>query len=247
MSKNIIESGLEVAEQKELTGAEVVYGMDLLDLLNEIPETIFNDYVEMSCCCMCLDRDDLECECVRRKEERDGKKQCITSSLEVTLSDAIELVQKVADTIIEDLKKKSFICNCPPEKRTREDEILKVADLGSSEDIDQDKDKTTKLIYSLDLAELRDDCFKKINAELGQNQLCCQECGGYIDDSKCQCVKLLEKRSGKEECFMSASIVESEWACQKIKEIVSETVRLIKEKSFTCPCLPIKQEDRTNK
>ncbi len=128
MSKNIIEVGLNVGEQgvqKELTGAEVVYGMDLRDLLRDIPVRIFNDYVEMSCCCMCLDRDDIECDCVRRKEERDGKKQYIITSLEVYLSDAIELVQNVSDKIIEELKAKSFICNCLPEKRTTDGETCK--------------------------------------------------------------------------------------------------------------------------
>lgn len=93
-----------------------------------------------------------------------------------------------------------------------------------------------KLVYSIDVSDLLLYGFDKLCEELKQNQYCCQECVGYADDSLCQCVKSLEKRSGKSEFMMSASTMDSEFVCQKILSTATRAIEYIKEKTFFCEC-----------
>ena len=110
----------------------------------------------------------------------------------------------------------------------------------SVEENDSERDyRENKLVYLSELLKILEENINILDQELRENQLSCQICAGYVDDPFCQCIKSLEERSGKAECFTSASTVDVELACQKILTNATETIKLIKEKTFFCVCPPI--------
>lgn len=93
-----------------------VYATDLFDSVKEISDKGLEASMRNAgVCCICFDRKDSACNCVRNKQIRDGRKMTIMSSLRMTLKEAEDVVLDIAKKVIEDLKQKSFVCDCPPE------------------------------------------------------------------------------------------------------------------------------------
>jgi hypothetical protein len=105
--------------QKKLTGHERIYFSDLLRLLDGVYQEAL-DCGEPSVCCMCLGRDDSECDCVKKLEDREGRGSCVTEAMFISLEEAFELIKMVTDKVTEAIIEKSFICKCPPEKKLEE-------------------------------------------------------------------------------------------------------------------------------
>jgi len=95
-----------------------VYITDLLDSVKDISDKNLEMSIQSAgACCICFDRKDSACNCVRNKQIRDRKKMTVMSSLMISLKEAEHAVLDIAKKVIEDLKQKSFVCDCPPEKR----------------------------------------------------------------------------------------------------------------------------------
>ena len=101
---------------------KIIYFSDLYHLLVETVEEIIEDSRgEQSCCIPCGGvRDDEDCECIKRKERTEGTPQCFMSAGFIGLDTGCEIVTKIADKVVEALKEKSFVCECPPEIKIHE-------------------------------------------------------------------------------------------------------------------------------
>lgn len=95
---------------------KIIYFSDLCHLLVETTEEIIEDSRgEQSCCLQCGGvRDDKDCECITRKEKIEGTPQCFMSAGFVGLETGYEIVTKIANKVVEALKERSFVCECPP-------------------------------------------------------------------------------------------------------------------------------------
>lgn len=95
---------------------KIIYFSDLYHLLVETTEEIIEDSRgEQSCCIPCGGvRDDKDCECIKRKERRDGTSECFMSIGSIGIETGCEIVTKIANKIVEALRERSFICECPP-------------------------------------------------------------------------------------------------------------------------------------
>ena len=102
-------------DQKEQE-QKIIYFSDLCHLLvKTVEETIEDSRGEQYCCnCGGMVADDSDCGCVKRKEIRDGTSECFMSAGLIDAETGYEIVTKIANKVVEALKERSFVCECPP-------------------------------------------------------------------------------------------------------------------------------------
>lgn len=97
-----------------------VYFSDLVNSVQSISnEMLAEAEGHQHVCCMCFNREDIECNCVKNKQIRDGGKQTMMSSGLISIEEAERFAIEIAIKIFKDLKQKSFILDCPPEPGKR--------------------------------------------------------------------------------------------------------------------------------
>lgn len=97
--------------------AKLVYFSDFGHLLTDLTDEVIEDLRGDQFCCHCAGTKDEEtCECIKRKEKRDGTSEHVMSAGQLFLSDACEGVLVTANKVIEALKEKAFVCECPQEE-----------------------------------------------------------------------------------------------------------------------------------
>jgi len=96
-----------------------IYFSDLYQLLVETTEETMEDLRGYQYCCTCGGKvtDDSDCGCVKRKEVRDETSECFMSAGLLDAETGYEIVNKIAKTVVEALKERSFVCECPPIKK----------------------------------------------------------------------------------------------------------------------------------
>lgn len=100
---------------------KLVYFSDFNRLLVDETEETIEDLVGYQFCCDCASTgNDETCECIKRKERRDGTKEWFMSVGQLFLDDACEKIMAMANKIVEALKEKSFVCECPPQNKEEE-------------------------------------------------------------------------------------------------------------------------------
>ncbi|MFH1233368.1 MAG: hypothetical protein V1649_01815 [Patescibacteria group bacterium] len=93
-----------------------IYFTDLYQLLVETTEEVMEDLRGYQYCCNCCSKvaKESDCGCVKRKEIRDGTSEGFTSAGLIGLETGYETVTKIANKVVEALKARSFVCECPP-------------------------------------------------------------------------------------------------------------------------------------
>jgi hypothetical protein len=103
--------------KKEVELEKLIYFSDLYRLLLDTVKEKIDDSIGEQFCCQCAGTEnDEKCECVKRKERRDGTKEWQMSAGQISLERAHKIVKEIADKVISILEKKSFVCECPPKK-----------------------------------------------------------------------------------------------------------------------------------
>lgn len=130
---------MSIKEELEELLERNVYFADLVDSVRRISEeTLEDSECLQGICCTCFDREETECNCVKNKQIRDGVRRSIMTSGFISLEEVKNLIVKMSLALYKDIKKKSFVCDCPPElgiedflvkeeKRTHAEQALQIS------------------------------------------------------------------------------------------------------------------------
>lgn len=96
------------------TNIRVVYFNDFGHRITDKTEETIEDSRGYQFCCQCAGTENEEtCDCVKRKERRDGTSEHVMSAGQLDLESICETIMANARKVVEGLREKSFICECP--------------------------------------------------------------------------------------------------------------------------------------